>query len=688
MAAPVDSARQGTNVSTAGTSHAVNVGSPSAGTLLIVLARFAAAPGTVTFTGYSSLNGSTGDASDATDDSTFVFWRWADGTEGATDTCSTANSVKAAFISWEVTGAQNEAPGISTVAVGTTTANTANPGSAAPPSAPQDTLYLALAGGDGEVGAYTAAPTNYANIVAANSGTGGTAASNVLIGGASRQITASSSDDPAAFTHAAHTTGWTAYTVAISTVRATTHQGAGDVAFDPAIAADGTNPKTETAVARISLASGDTPTVRTGHTIKIRARVTSGAGTLRAALYEGSDNRSGNLETSALSTSLAEYSLPIAQADAEDITDYSDLELRVWGYAVAGGSIVFEVAEAKLEIPAGVPTHQGEGDVDFDPTIAAAGTRDTFAVGDVAFSPAIASAGDRSTFTVGDVAYAPAIAGAGDRTTFGVGDVSFAPTIAADGTVTGGATEHQGAADLTFAPAIASESFNEAFAVGDVGFSPSIAGAGTRETFGVSDLAFAPLISGDGIRQTATVSDVPFAPAIATAGTLEAFSSAPMTFAPAIASDSVRDTSGAGDVAFSPAIAADGTVSTGATEHFGAADLTFAPSVASSSFLEQPTSAALGADFTLASAGQLGTFDTTSVALSASLSAAATRETFTLGGVTLSPVLTADGLVNADIAEPPVTSQTRVRLSRGLTAAGTGSSRTRVLADSGRTVVS
>lgn len=226
MAAPVDSARVPTNISTAATSHAINVGSPVAGTLLIVFVRFAAAPGTITFTGYTSLNGAAGDSSDATDDSTIVFYRWADGAEGATDTLTTQNSVKLGAIAWEVTGAGyppiDGVPGISAVAVGTTAANTANPNSAAPPGAPRDTLYLAMAGGDQEVGAFTAAPTNYVNLQAANSGTGGTAATNVIMGGASRGLTASSSDDPAAFTHAAMVAGWTAYTVAIPAPLVTT----------------------------------------------------------------------------------------------------------------------------------------------------------------------------------------------------------------------------------------------------------------------------------------------------------------------------------------------------------------------------------------------------------------------------------------------------------------------------------
>ncbi len=179
--------------------------------MLVVFVRFSGAPGTVTFTGYTQL---ASDVSDASDDQTMVFWRYADGTEGATNTLTTGNSIKLGAICWGVTGANNEAPTISTVAIGTTTANTANPGSVAPTSAPRDTLYLAMAGGDGET-AYTAAPTNYTNFIAANSGTTGAVGLNVVMGGGSRALTASSSDDPGAFTHGAHAAGWTAYTAAL-----------------------------------------------------------------------------------------------------------------------------------------------------------------------------------------------------------------------------------------------------------------------------------------------------------------------------------------------------------------------------------------------------------------------------------------------------------------------------------------
>jgi len=194
MASPVDSARQGTNITTASTSWAVNVGSPVAGTLLIVLVRFAAAPGAVTFTGYTQL---ASDSSDATDDTTAVYYRWADGTEGATDTLSPTNSVKGCAICWEITGAApsfSRPPEISTVAVGTTTANTANPGSVSGTGGSKDYLFLALMGLDGEGNAPSAAPTNYVNLQTANSGTTGAVATNNSIGGASRQLTAASDE--------------------------------------------------------------------------------------------------------------------------------------------------------------------------------------------------------------------------------------------------------------------------------------------------------------------------------------------------------------------------------------------------------------------------------------------------------------------------------------------------------------
>ena len=214
MASPVDSARQTTNITTAGTSHAINVGSPVSGTLLVVFVRFAAAPGTVTFTGYTQL---VADTSDASDDDTRAYYRQADGTEGATDTLSTTSSVKLAAIAYEVTGAANpasQAPEVSAVQTGTTVANQAGTNVVIDPTGgTKDYLFIAFAGLDQE-GVTFSGPSGYSNNANANSGTTGAVAANTCIGSASRQATISE-EIPGAFTHGAAANGWASFCVAV-----------------------------------------------------------------------------------------------------------------------------------------------------------------------------------------------------------------------------------------------------------------------------------------------------------------------------------------------------------------------------------------------------------------------------------------------------------------------------------------
>jgi hypothetical protein len=107
-----------------------------------------------------------------------------------------------------------------------------------------------------------------------------------------------------------------------------------------------------TSVGEVSLAPY-TPATQDSHRLKVRARVTSGAGTavLKAALYEGSTNRSGDLTTSALTASLADYTLAISDANAATITDYSNLGVRFWGHAPDGAALVFEIDYIALLVP-------------------------------------------------------------------------------------------------------------------------------------------------------------------------------------------------------------------------------------------------------------------------------------------------------------------------------------------------
>lgn len=126
---------------------------------------------------------------------------------------------------------------------------------------------------------------------------------------------------------------------------------------DTEIAQTVTKLPTVTSVAVVSLASAGIPATRTSHSIKSRVRKTSGTGTVTfsAALYEGATNRSGNLTSGALTTSLANVTLAIPDASAANINDYSNLEVRFWGNSSTGDLTNVELADIWLEAPAAAP---------------------------------------------------------------------------------------------------------------------------------------------------------------------------------------------------------------------------------------------------------------------------------------------------------------------------------------------
>jgi hypothetical protein len=224
----------------------------------------------------------------------------------------------------------------------TATAAAANPGSFNPTGWDnEETLWIAVAG-CGETstsGSFTgiaSGPTNYTDYV-------DTGISADVVGGieaalAFRQL-AAASEDPGAF----------------SNDTSSTRVGSIVIAVRPAV-------PQATSVAEVSLASHATPSERTNHLITVRARTTSGStGVIKAALYEGSTNRSGDLTSSALTNSLTDKSLSIPDASAANITDYSNLSIKFWGYDSAGRALTFEVAEVSLKLPlaAGPETYYG-----------------------------------------------------------------------------------------------------------------------------------------------------------------------------------------------------------------------------------------------------------------------------------------------------------------------------------------
>jgi hypothetical protein len=260
----------------------------------------------------------------------YIAWRTCDGTEGTTTTFTLSSSTRGAWIVYEISGQADptvQAPQVGTTASGSGT--TPDPPSVSVTGGSKDILTIACFGRDGEEADddtwVTSAPSGFGGLLQKACGTAGTNLAGMIATAHLASTTATS--NPGTFSAA--TGAWRAQTIVVHPVV-----------------------PSQTAVAEVSLGAGSTPATRTAHSIKVRARTTAGAGTLRAALYEGATNRSGDLESSALTTSLADYTLAIPDASAANITDYSNLGIRFWGYAAGGGSIVFEVDQLYLEIPA------------------------------------------------------------------------------------------------------------------------------------------------------------------------------------------------------------------------------------------------------------------------------------------------------------------------------------------------
>ena len=209
--APVDAGHVATSVVTGVRPWTVTLPSGIvAGDLLVVVGRGGGAITTLLPSGWNWLDQN--DSSDASDDTVSVIWKWADGSEGSSLSWDMGFAIKGGAIAWRITGALNHAPEIAS-AVFLTTANTADPPTITPSAGSKDYLFLVAATKDG-VGATTAAPSGYTNLVTGAS-SGGGAATNATVAGASRQAT-TASENPGVFTHAAATTGGLVFTIAVS----------------------------------------------------------------------------------------------------------------------------------------------------------------------------------------------------------------------------------------------------------------------------------------------------------------------------------------------------------------------------------------------------------------------------------------------------------------------------------------
>jgi len=185
----------------AGTSATVNLpASIAAGELLLALIN-SRDPGTGAISGWSSLAIDT-----HTNAYLQLFYKTATGSEGATATWTSSNSVQSAHATWRISGWQGTPENGAKVTGGT---NNPDPPSITPSWGSARTLFLTAFGSTGTAVA-SGAPTNYSGLLtAATSG-----ASNVAINAATR-ILEGTTDDPGAFTASLSGATWVAQTFAI-----------------------------------------------------------------------------------------------------------------------------------------------------------------------------------------------------------------------------------------------------------------------------------------------------------------------------------------------------------------------------------------------------------------------------------------------------------------------------------------
>lgn len=106
--------------------------------------------------------------------------------------------------------------------------------------------------------------------------------------------------------------------------------------------------ETTATVARFTLDSLTDPARSTGHVIRLRALSSDGSGTIRVALYEGATERKAFTSLGALTSSVAAYAVTLSGAEADAITDYSGLELRVEGTATVLQNV--QVTRARFDL--------------------------------------------------------------------------------------------------------------------------------------------------------------------------------------------------------------------------------------------------------------------------------------------------------------------------------------------------
>lgn len=184
------------------TSHAVNLpASIQAGDLLLVVFR-AGSTATASIPGDWSLLGSRNSTG-----VTYVWWKEATGSEGATVTVTSDSSIRAAAISYRISNWSG------TPEIAFTGSNTNNPPSLSPSWGEADTLWIAGLTNRRSDSSVTGAPSDYSNLITISQ-TSSTLTSRSRVSTASRSFTAAS-NDPEAFSTSGTINSPHSFTIAV-----------------------------------------------------------------------------------------------------------------------------------------------------------------------------------------------------------------------------------------------------------------------------------------------------------------------------------------------------------------------------------------------------------------------------------------------------------------------------------------
>lgn len=211
MTAPVDANRLTSSTASSTTSTpTISVVTHSAGDLLIATLQAHNAAITGTPGGWTTLASAVHNLQEPL----YVGYRVSDGTEGSTITVNLNSAVKSCGVMWAITGHDPATPPeISSLASGTT--SPVDPGTVTPSGGAKDYLvvWIGGVGGASITAPPSGNPTNYSNPVGI-ANTGNPSGSRAASFGATRQLSAASSENPPSWAISA-SGSWGAYAVAV-----------------------------------------------------------------------------------------------------------------------------------------------------------------------------------------------------------------------------------------------------------------------------------------------------------------------------------------------------------------------------------------------------------------------------------------------------------------------------------------